>query len=223
MAILIARGFIPPVHALSLSVTDHREDASNSSTITYNAGGDPLIGSPDPHRYVVVAWGGTVSAGAAVTSVTIGGVSAFLLPGTNQSDNGNAVRTEFWQALVPTGTTATITMAFNQTIAQSSIAVCRIVTYATTASTATQNSSGAGSLVNNVLVPAGGGMLSFTFLQTDGGGGVGWTNATIDYEAAAGTSRASAAHTVLTGNQVVTSTYTLAGNAHIMTSAAWTP
>lgn len=68
------------------------------------------IGSADPTRIVVWAYSGNVGAGGATSpiGVTIGGVTATQLVGTNASAEG----CEIWYAPVPTGTTATIDMNY---------------------------------------------------------------------------------------------------------------
>lgn len=98
---------------------------STSSTDTYSFAATD-IGAAAADRYVYVCVGGRNGAAAtvrAVTAVTIGGVSASLVVGTSATGSSQATTLDFYRALVPTGTTATIDVTFAATISECTVAV----------------------------------------------------------------------------------------------------
>ena len=84
------------------------------------------IGTADASRKVYVCVGTRRAAGGAVSSMTIGGVSASAVVSVSTNSNANSVA--IWCAVVPTGTTATVVV----TLAGASAAYCSVKCYATT-------------------------------------------------------------------------------------------
>jgi hypothetical protein len=96
------------------------ESTANASTYTFTSFG---VGSTSANRKIIVAVGYGASS-SAVTSMTIGGVSAeCLVPATATN-----VSAEIWQATVPSGSTATIVVNLSGSPSRCKINVYKILT-----------------------------------------------------------------------------------------------
>lgn len=104
-------GSAPPM--LTAALTDHAEDNTAQTTYTWSARAF-AIGAPAPSRVIVAAITfRNTNAAQAITSVTIGGVLATAVVSSNSGTAGGF--TVFYQAAVPTGTTATVSMVLSTT------------------------------------------------------------------------------------------------------------
>lgn len=113
---------IPPVGSpATVSWTAISHDGSNQGTFTFSG---LAIGAAATDRKVVVCVYARQGAVTAVSSMTVGGISATLVLAAN---NGSAVYVnEMWQADVPTGTTADVVVVFNGNANDAAVSVFRI-------------------------------------------------------------------------------------------------
>ncbi len=137
--------------------------SSNPSTYT------GPFGTPDPNRYILAIISSNI-AGAGVTGVTIGGVPAI---GAFTIANAT-LRLAFFIALVPSGTTGTISVSFSPAPSSIGISVYSIIG----TSQPTPTNSGVGA----ISVPAGGFVVggNFAFQNPGGPPNVTWTGLNLD-------------------------------------------
>lgn len=230
---LLGAGKAGAAIAFSLAYTDHAEDTTGGTTISY---GTKSIGAADPNRIVVVALcnRGTVT-NATVASATIGGVSATQVSGALADNGATALWTcDMWQAAVPTGTTAAVSVTYNNASARSAIDLYRIVTGTPTRSDAGQatNSTGntnCGITSSSFTVPSGGAGISMYGCRGPGSANsVTWSAPlTKDNEAIfiASAFSASSASTSTSGATTATASISAASSATpiAISAAAWGP
>lgn len=146
----------------ALTFAASKSDTVGGTTITYNGGGDPSIGTADPNRVVAIAIMCRVGATATVTSATIGGVSATQASGAGIGIAGASL-TDIWYASVPSGTTAAVAVTYGSASVVSEIAVYRIITSTPTPQDSQHNSTAtlaaAGNLSKSVTIPGAGGAI----------------------------------------------------------------
>jgi hypothetical protein len=150
---------------VTVTFTDHAEDATGLTTYTW-AGKAFAIGTADPTRLVTAYVTGRASATttATCTGVTIGGVAATLVTDGRNTAAGNLLTQSAWQALVPTGTTATISATFSTAFLRAGVAVFSVTGSSgdvplgmnVNAIASTDNSTVDPSLTTTVVVPAQG-------------------------------------------------------------------
>lgn len=148
----------PPATA-SINYTDSAVDATSQSTYTWSAK-NFLIGTPNAARKVVVGISSRFgTTGATLTSVTIGGVAAIKRGEIIDTTGGAESITSVWEAIVPTGTNATVSAVFSTAMLRAGISVWTVYGTFSTAS----NASTAGlTLTNTAVTPSKGGAIIFT-------------------------------------------------------------
>lgn len=148
---------------------------TNASSYSYSS---VAIGAADTTRRVVVAAVMALGSGGpltAITSATIGGITATVRIFIT-SDDALGKGVAFFDALVPTGTTATIAYTVDATAARSSIGVWTITGNADLRLTDAV-SSPTGVTLNPQLEPDG-----VLIAACHNGGNITWTNATERFD-----------------------------------------
>jgi hypothetical protein len=199
----------------SLAFTDHQEESSGSTTITYTALG---IGAADPNRIIAVAIGARMGTVNAISSVTIQGIAATLVSSSVAQVGGtNGANSAIYQAAVPTGTTANVVVTYGAATQRTGVSAYRIITGTPTATSAATSVTNISTL--SLTIPSGGSGFAFNFQQSSVGADS-WTGATQDYTALANAaSRVSSATVSATG----TVTPNVTNTAQTMSAAAWGP
>lgn len=199
------------------------QDTANATT--YNGAGYQGLsfGTEDSTRIICIGIAGiaTSAPNSAISSVTIGGVSATQYASSAGLSGGGVF--EFWYAAVPTGTTGDVSVTYGEGQQRSVIHLWAV--YATTGAPTDGdwvNAGGANSVsLSTVTVPSGGCGMWHGFVGNTGG--ITWTNADERYDAAwEASNQAGAADTSTAG----TNTITLDGangSGHNLTGIAWTP
>jgi len=202
----------------SLVYQSDASDTAGGTTINYGSLG---IGAADTNRAVIIClW---TRAGTSVSSATIGGVSATQVAGTTAA-NGTTTLSDMWQADVPTGTTATISVTYSVATQRSALYVYRLVS-ATRARSDGQNAKSTAAVTTvttTTSIPTGGvgincgGQRNTVAIPT-------WTNATQDASLGlSGAHGTTAATTNGTGSVAVTMTGQN-GAEFALSSASWGP
>jgi hypothetical protein len=164
--------------------------ANSSNTVassTYNFTSQSF-GTASADRSIVVGAAGQSGGGAAaITSLSIGGVSASQL--LVASETSNAI--EFWIAAVPTGSSGTVTVDWAAQRARCAIAVWAVTGLLSSAVSDSAQESGFGSTPGNgtVNVPAGGVVLGMTYDGGTGGRTWSWSGLTEGVDASFGGGR----------------------------------
>lgn len=202
----------------SLTWTDGVAESSAGTTITYST---RAFGAADANRVIAVFIAARMSTVNAITSVTIGGVSATLVPNTVQQNGGtNGSNSAIYYASVPTGTTGDVAVTYGAATMRTGISIYSIITSTPTPSIGTGSSAGSGNPSYSLSVPAGGGGLSGVAEQA-ASGAVTWAGSTAeDFEATAtGPTEISTAHTTATGSVTIAPTF--ASTAWVSSAASW--
>ena len=166
--------------SFSISWQDLKTDTSIATTVPY---GTVNIGAADANRVVAVAIFYRGSFTASVSAVTINGsINASRVTGSASGNASNSF-TDIWYASVSSGTTATVTVTYDQNTARSAIEVYRVITSTPTPSSGngTVNSPTQTTISQSITVPVGGGAI--VFVANNGSNGatdVTFTNATAD-------------------------------------------
>lgn len=158
---------------LNVSYITSQFSSSSLTTYTFN---NVSFGDPQSDRLIIlsITWG-IFSGSLNASSATIGGVSATIATQNDGTNTGGAIV----YAVVPSGTTGTVTITLNSGAARLGFFVHRVVNYKSTTPTATSAPAGGGLASRSVTLtnPAGGFSLAFAYA----GEAVGtWTNATSD-------------------------------------------
>lgn len=107
-----------------IAYTDTGVDTTDTTTFTFT---NRAVGTAAADRKVIVGVYSRISSGTtlAVSGMTIGGITANLVTGTNNTliDGATSSHTSIWEADVPTGTTATVVVTMNLTAQRCAIAV----------------------------------------------------------------------------------------------------
>jgi hypothetical protein len=204
-----------------LAWTAGASDASSSTTVNY---GSLAIGAADTNRIVVVAIASRMTTVNTISSVTIGGVPATLVSGTLAQIGGtNGSSSAIYQAAVPTGTTATVSVTYGAAAVRSAVSVYRLITGTPTATSSNNANNVSTSIGGAVTVPSGGGGIALYWNQP-GSVTVAWTNASEpeDYIVApSGPSTLSTSKISGTGSLTVTATPSVGGLNQLFSAAAW--
>ncbi len=176
------------------------------------------IGVADTNRKVVVIVNGA-AAGVAVSTLTIGGVSATSVVGPVN----NTMKLEMWQAIVPTGTTGDIVVTWGSGNIRCGIGVFAVFGAASAAS-ATATST-ADPMSASITIPGGGVCIGGG--ADDNTSNYAWTNLTETYDqtveaATSHTGAADAFNTLQTG-RTITCNPSNAAAGPAMVLAAWGP
>lgn len=188
-----AINFSPPV------VTFQGNVSSSSNLTTYSFAAVP-IGTASADRYVIVA-AHTDVGGASPTVVTIGGITADLL----QANDGVGL----FMALVPTGTTATITATYSSAVNRCALGIWS-ATNVSRADPISRNMANGTGLVASTVVTATHGAAVIAASTHSAGASIAWTGSgTERYDFFVGNStRHSASHNSSLGAGTVTPTAT---------------
>jgi len=193
-----AGGGSPPA-----SVTFTANASSNTTSLGYNFTSQNF-GAESADRYILVGVAGQGASAAAVSSVTIGGVSATQL----FSASSSTATVAFWIAAVPSGTSGTI---FIQWAAQRSR--CAAVVWALTGlqsataiDTGSAANSGSGALSDTIDVSAGGVAVAMAYDTGTGSRTWTWTGLTevVDTTFASGRSYTGASANFTAGQSGLT-------------------
>ena len=155
----VAASAAPPAAAV---FTANSSSAVASSTYSFTS---QSLGTAAADRYVVVGVAGQSGSGAvAVSSMTIGGISASQL--VSMSETNNSI--EFWIAAVPTGTTGTVTVNWAAQRARCAIVIWAVTGLVSSVVAGSAQETGFGSTAGDgtINVAAGGVALGMTY---DGG------------------------------------------------------
>lgn len=205
----------------ALAWTDGASDTSNTTTVNY---GSLAIGAADTNRIVVVAIASRMATVNTISSVTIGGVAATLVSGTVAQIGGtNGANSAIYQAAVPTGTTATVSVTYGAAAVRSAVSVYRLITGTPAATSSNNANNTSASIGGAVTVPASGGGIALYWNQA-GSVTVTWTNASEpeDYIVApAGPSTLSTSKISGTGALTVTAAPSSSGQNQVFSVAAW--
>lgn len=151
----------PSVGTVKQTITDNAQSASAASTYTF--GRSLAIGPAAASRLVTAEITARIGANttAVASSVTIGGVAATLITDSRNTLSGALTTTSLWQAAVPTGTAAAVSVVFSATMARASITVRSIIgsNGAVPTGSAVANFSGTSSgavATGSITIPTGG-------------------------------------------------------------------
>jgi hypothetical protein len=146
-------------------------NAANSTTSLAYSFSSLNFGTASADRHILVGIAGQAGSAAAVSAVTLGGVSASQVFSVSSS----TVTVAFWMAAVPTGTSGTVAVTWAAQRARCAVIVWAITGLLSTAAVATGSevNSGTGALNDNVDINAGG--VCFAMAYDAGTGGRTWT------------------------------------------------
>ena len=150
--------------------------ATDGAAITFSS---HAIGTAASNRKVVVAVTTSGGTGAdAVSTLTVGGISASLVKATLTTDH---TQVELWQADVPTGTTADIVVTWAASKNRTGIAVWAIYNAKSAANdTGTDTSTGTSATSDTLNIPAGG--VAIGAIAQSGNQTSTWAGLTEDYD-----------------------------------------
>jgi hypothetical protein len=150
---------------MALTTTFTANASNNTTSLGYNFTSQSF-GSESADRYVLVGVAGQGASAAAVSSVTIGGVSATQLFSVSSTTNTVA----FWIAAVPTGTSGAVFVQWVSQRSRCAITVWRVVGGVSTTAydTGSEVNSGSTPLNDNVNIVEGGSCVGMVY---DGGTG----------------------------------------------------
>lgn len=144
------------------------EDSSATTVYTHTA--FPLIVAPHTNRRVTVTTMTTdTEASVTVTGMTIGGVAATKIAEAESVFNAGVVYLSVWQALVPTGTTATIVTTYSESVFRDYISVYTTTNWDGAIGTAVADNNPSGGLSVAVNIPALGAAIGIAGNATNGG------------------------------------------------------
>ena len=157
-----------------VSCTDDSIDTGSATTYTFSS---QALGAAASDRKIVVG-AFAVNAVKAVSSMTIGGVSATLVVA---STNSGGEQIELWQADVPTGTTGDVVVTWAGSQLGCGIGVFRIVSAASAAHD-TGSFATTGTATDTLNIPANGVAVGVAGTNPNGIPTWTWTGLTEDYE-----------------------------------------
>lgn len=119
-------GIIPGMAGQTGPTATYLGAAINSGAAsTYNFASQPL-GTVSPTRLIVVAYSGSLGAAFSVSSTTIAGIAGTYVIGSSVTSGSANVGVYLYQAIVPTGTTGTISITWSRALARSAIGIWSI-------------------------------------------------------------------------------------------------
>lgn len=202
-------------------------DTVDATTYTFST---VSLGDADAGRKILVPlYTLKADPAATISSVTIGGVSAALVTGTNTTvaTGGASHLTEMWEAAVPTGTTGDIVITCSAQTVRMAGGVYRIVSGTSSSGGATSGTSvqtlNTGS---SLVIPTDGVGICYSFASASSNYG-NWTNVDDvlgDFDAVVETTRVHAgAQRATAGSTQVTATAGSAGNVMTLNWVAYGP
>lgn len=226
--LIVGRGAIEAIvsgSSFSITATATKIDTVGGTSVTYNSGGDPSIGTADANRIVVVAIFARLGATATVSGVTIdngGGAVSMNRVSSAAATITASCCSDIFYLNVTTGTTATIAVTYNGSSLSSAIEVYSVIT-STPSQTPTGNSSSntsASALNQSLAIPSGGGLISVVGITANPGApSFTWSTSgssiVEDADTGVGTRHFSAAHDTADAGTtpLITATYTGGGGA----------
>ena len=168
------------------------------------------FGPANPKRYLIAAIG-IVSSSSAITSVTIGGVTATQLVAVVSSFG--SVRTAFFIAAVPTGTSGDVTVNAGSG-GVSSVALYSVVNLQSATPVATASNFGSSPLSMSLNGTNGGFILSSAYMSGSPGATAAWTGLTtvdLNKQFGGGAQQHSAGQLIVTSSGSKSLSVTLSG------------
>lgn len=216
-------GGTPGGSSFALAFTDHKEDASGGTPVTYTG---ILFGATDASRVVAVAISWRASNDTdTITGVTIGGVSATQVSGAYANGAGGILLADIWYATGVSGTSGDVVVTYSATSSRSSVAAYRIITGTPTPTNSAKNAGqpfGTATLSANLTVPASGAGFAI-FGNRNQSTNTTWTNATRDYTVNIGTNLAGFSSATVAATNIVTANPGDGANGAAISMASWGP
>lgn len=206
-----------------VSCTDDSIDTGSATTYTFSS---QALGTAASDRKIVVG-AFAVNAVKAVSSMTIGGVSASLVVAKT---NSGGEQIELWQAAVPTGTTGDVVVTWAGGQLGCGIGVFRIVG-AESAAHDTGGSAAAGAGSDTLDIPANGVAVGVAGTNPNGIPTWTWTGLTEDYDAGGIITASDGSHTgasdafatTQTGLSITATATSYGVRGSVMAIASWGP
>ncbi len=192
----------------SVSNTANAVSSSDLTTYTFAA---QALGAADGTRQILVCVAGQrLSSPSAVSSVTVGGITATKLV-EQTTGNANDHSCSIWIAPVPTGTTGDVVVTFNTGHLRCAVSVWRAVNSAATAAATASATNSSTAVSTTIDVPAGGFAVAVAF--DNGNTTYTWSGLTEAYDATAdGNAFSSAGDNFAAAQSGMTVTATQASN-----------
>jgi Putative Ig domain len=166
------------ISAESFAVSLTAQNSSTAGTASYTFAAQS-IGAADSTRIVCVLFAHGINT-AAITGVTIGGVSATQVSGA-ATPLTSGMSTDAWYAAIPTGTTADVVATFTGAQTRVAIAVYRAVGTGVAISSGVRNTSASVStLTQTATIPSGGGAIGIIEIHSATAGTITPTNLSND-------------------------------------------
>lgn len=194
--------------AVEVSNTANNNSTSALTTYTFAA---QSLGAEDSSRRIVVVTAATrLGSPAAVSSMTIGGVSASLAVARGNG-NANEGAVEIWHASVPTGTTGDVVVTWTTGMLRCAISVFRLINSAVSPSATNSNANSSSAVSATIDIPQKG--VAIAGVYNNGSTTYTWTNLTEAYDVTFGaTAFSSAADAFATAQTALSITATQASN-----------
>lgn len=142
----------------------------STATTVYTHTSFALSVAPHANRRVIVTTMTTdTETSVSVTGMTIGGVAATKMSEVESNFNSGVVYLSMWQALVPTGTTATIVTTYSESVFRDYISVYTTTNWDGAIGTAVSDNASDGSMSVSVNVAALGAAIGIAGNATNGG------------------------------------------------------
>ncbi len=170
------RGVAPTLPTRSFQATTFNGTAQTTYTFA-----SQNIGSASANRYVIVAVALYYGPARTISSVTVGGVAATVIPNGVTVSNTFTYRMAFYIAAVPTGTTASVVVTASGACDACAISVWSAYDLNSATAVDSDNDTGGPSPLSapSVNTSADGFLLAAgTYVRNTGTAAFGWTNAT---------------------------------------------
>ncbi len=160
MTQLVGFGAASPDAAAAASAVFTANAANNTTSLAYSFSSQNF-GTASAGRHILIGTAGQAGSAAAVSAVTLGGVSASQVFSVSSS----TVTVAFWIAAVPTGTSGTVAITWAAQRARCAVVVWALTGLLSTTAidTGSEINSGTGALNDNVDVNAEGVCLAMAY------------------------------------------------------------
>lgn len=188
-------------------------DTVDRTTYTFSTAS---IGTAANDRIVVVGFCARANAARSVSSATIGGAAATLVGTANDTSGGADIAT-MWLLRQPTGTTATMTVTFSNTMLRCSCFVWAVYGSTTTLPAVTDNSLSGGVLSVSASARPNGALIGVAWSSGSGSQTIAWGGLTEDAEnqPESGSNVAGAAHALTSTGANINVTATIGGTSPV--------
>lgn len=172
-----AAGAPAPI-SVSIVGTDHKVDPTDLQVFTFSA---CALGTASAGRRIIVGVSGRASsASAAVSSITVGGVSATKVIEALDSSFHNSAG--LWIADVPNGATGDVVVTFGAVVQRAGICVWSMTGAASAVASDTDSNNTTAAnvavITKTLTIPTRGGAIGYSFGTFAGGTTASWTNLT---------------------------------------------